>query len=346
MINEQVKKWGSVNGKDVLQYGLINQAGTVVRILNYGGTITNIMAADRRGETGNVILCFDSLDGYLQKNNPFFGCLVGRYANRIANARFSLNGKEYRLAPNNDGNTLHGGIVGFDKKVWDAVYTPETNTLQLYYESPDGEEGYPGNLKVMVKYSLSEKSELVIDYIAVTDAPTPVNLTNHAYFNLSAGSDADILDHELTLQAQYITTTNDKIIPTGDLLPVKNTAFDFTAPKKVGKDIKSTGNGYDHNFVLGNLTGKLQKISTLYHEASGRCMETSTTQPGVQLYTGNYLDGSLQHTPGNVKYNRHGGLCLETQHYPDSPNQPGFPNTILHPGEEYHQVTVYKFMVK
>ena len=195
MINEQVKKWGQVNGKDVLQYGLINEAGTVVRILNYGGTITNVMTADRNGKAGNVILCFDSLEGYLQKNNPFFGCLVGRYANRIANARFSLNGKEYHLAPNDNGNTLHGGIKGFDKKVWDAAYAPESNTLQLYYESPDGEEGYPGNLKVTVVYTLTGKSELIIDYTAVTDAPTPVNLTNHVYFNLSAGNDADILDH-------------------------------------------------------------------------------------------------------------------------------------------------------
>ena len=346
MINEQVKKWGRVNGKDVLQYELINEAGTIVRILNYGGTITNIITADRNGEAENVILCFDSLEGYLQKNNPFFGCLVGRYANRIANARFSLNGKEYRLAPNDNGNSLHGGIKGLDKKVWDAAYVPESNTLKLYCESPDGEEGYPGNLKITVVYTLTEKSELVIDYTAVTDAATPVNLTNHAYFNLSAGNDAEILDHELTLHAQYITTTNSKVIPTGDLVPVKNTAFDSTSPKKVGKDIRSTGNGYDHNFVLGNLAGKLQPISTLYHAASGRCMETSTTQPGVQLYTGNYLDGSLQHTPGNIKYNRYGGLCLETQHYPDSPNQPGFPDTILQPDEKYHQVTVYKFSVK
>src|SRR5690606_32579392 len=188
-------------------------------------------------------------------------------------------GKEYQLAPNDNGNTLHGGIKGFDKKVWDAAYAPENNTLQLYYESPDGEEGYPGNLKVTVLYTLTEKSELIIDYTAVTDAPTPVNLTNHTYFNLSAGNDGTILDHELTLHAQYITTTNSKVIPTGDLIPVKDTPFDFNSPKKVGKDIGSTGNGYDHNFVLGNSGGKLQTISTLYHQASGRCMETFTTQP-------------------------------------------------------------------
>ncbi|WP_324554559.1 aldose epimerase family protein [Agriterribacter sp.] len=346
MVNEQVKKWGELEGKDVLQYTLANKKGVTVKILNYGGTITDIITPGKTGEKGNVILCFDSLEGYLQKNNPFFGCLVGRYANRIANARFSLNGKVYQLAPNNNGNTLHGGIKGFDKKVWDAVFTPESASLQLTYKSPDGEEGYPGNLTVTVVYTLSEESELIIDYTAVTDAATPVNLTNHAYFNLSAGSDATVLDHELMLRSGYYTTTNDKVIPTGDLVPVKNTPYDFTSPKKIGKDIAATGNGYDHNFVLGNNTGKLQTISTLYHAASGRLMETATTQPGVQLYTGNYLDGSLQHTPANIPYHKHAGVCLETQHYPDSPNQPAFPDSILRPGEKYHQITVYKFSVK
>ena len=346
MTNEKVKKWGELEGKKVLQYTLLNKKGVVVKILNYGGTITDIITADRRGEKGNVMLCFDSLEGYLQKNNPFFGCLVGRYANRIANAQFSLNGKVYRLAPNNNGNALHGGIKGFDKKVWDADFAPRDNSLRLVYKSPDGEEGYPGNLTVTVVYTLSEANELIIDYTAVTDAATPVNLTNHAYFNLSAGRSADILDHELTLNAQYYTTTNDKIIPTGDMVPVEGTPYDFTSPKNIGKDIGKTGNGYDHNFVLGNNTGKLQPVSILYHAASGRLMETATTQPGVQLYTGNYLNGSLQHTPGNIKYNKHAGVCLETQHYPDSPNQPAFPDTILRPGEKYHHITVYKFSVK
>lgn len=345
MTEEKIKKWGVLEGKDVLQYSLVNSKGIMVKILNYGGTITDIITPDRNGNKGNVTLGFDKLEGYLQKNNPFFGCLVGRYANRIANARFSLNGKVYHLAPNDNGNTLHGGIRGFDKKVWDAVFSPNEASLQLSYNSPDGEEGYPGNLSVKVIYALSDNNELKIDYSAVTDAATPINLTNHAYFNLSAGNEASVLNHELMLRSGYYTTTNEKVIPTGDLVPVVHTAYDFNTPKKIGKDIGATGNGYDHNFVLGNTTGKLQSISTLYHAASGRMMETLTTQPGVQLYTANFLDGSLKHTPGNIVYNRHAGVCLETQHYPDSPNQPAFPNSILQPGEHYHQVTIYKFSV-
>ncbi|HEX5023738.1 MAG TPA: aldose epimerase family protein, partial [Agriterribacter sp.] len=212
--------------------------------------------------------------------------------------------------------------------------------------SADGEEGYPGNLRVTVAYTLTDDNALIIDYTAITDAATPVNLTNHTYFNLSAGKEPDILNHELMLISQYYTAVDNHCIPTGELMPVKNTAFDFTMPKKIGKDISETAMGYDHNFTFANETGTLQTVSSLFHAASGRYMETATTQPGAQLYTGNYLDGSLQHTPGSIVYNKHAGLCLETQHYPDSPNQPSFPNTILQPGEQYHQVTVYKFSVQ
>ncbi len=346
MPEENVTTWGQVNGKDVLQYTLTNSKGMIVKILNYGGTVTNIVTVDKNGEAGNVVLCFDSLEGYLQKNNPFFGCLVGRYANRIAHARFSLDGKDYQLAPNDKGNTLHGGLAGFDKKLWDAVWGSKKNSLQLSYRSIDGEEGYPGNLELIVVYTLTDDNALIMDYTATADAATPVNFTNHSYFNLSAGKEATILDHELTLSASYYTAVKDDGIPTGELVAVKNTAFDFNSPKKIGKDIRETAIGYDHNFIVTNETGRLQTISTLFHEPSGRCMETATTQPGVQLYTGNYLDGSLQHTPGNIIYNKHAGLCLETQHYPDSPNQPSFPNTILRPGELYHQVTLYKFSIQ
>lgn len=343
---ERIKKWGVVDGKEVMQYTFLNGRGMTVKILSYGGTITDILTPDRKGKQGNVILGFNSLEGYLQKGNPFFGCLVGRYANRIANAQFVLDGKTYSLAANDNGNSIHGGIKGFDKKVWESVFSADNNSLRLTYRSPDGEEGFPGNLEVTVIYTLSDKNELIIDYTAVTDAATPVNLTNHAYFNLSAGTEADILNHELTLKALYYTITNNKVIPTGDMTPVKGTPYDFNSSKKIGQDIAQTGNGYDNNFVLGNTDGTLKAFSALYHAASGRLMETATTQPGVQLYTANYLNGHLKHTHDNIVYGKHSGICLETQHYPDSPNQPAFPSTILRPGEKYHQVTVYKFSVQ
>lgn len=340
------EKWGVVDGKDVYQYSLTNAAGMIVKIMNYGGTITGIWTPDRKGVADNLVLAFDSLPGYLQGGNPCFGCLVGRFANRIANASFVLDGKRYALAPNNNGNTLHGGIKGFDKVVWDAKPLPEQNSLQLTYVSKDGEEGYPGTLKVEVIYTLAKDNALEIKYNAVTDAATPVNLTNHAYFNLSGGADATILDHELMLTATQYTVANEQLIPTGEIASVKGTALDFTALKKVGKDIKEVAPGYDHNFVLNNPDGKLQYIGYLYHAATGRKMEVLTTQPGVQLYTGNFLDGNLQHTFGERVYNQYAGLCLETQHYPDSPNQPSFPSTILRPGEHFHHETVYRFSVQ
>lgn len=346
MITEQKEKWGEVEGKEVWQYTLSNKNGMTVKILNYGGTITDVITPDRNGNPGNVVLGFDVLDGYLQKGNPLFGCLVGRYANRIANAQFVLDGKTYHLPANENGNTLHGGINGFNKKVWNAVFLSSENALRLSYLSPDGEEGFPGNLDVTVVYTLTEENELIITYSAQTDAPTPVNLTNHSYFNLSAGAETTVLYHDLTLQAMYYTLTNNKVIPTGDMAPVKDTPYDFNSSKKIGRDIAQTGNGYDNNFVLGNTSGNLRSFSILYHAASGRLMETATSQPGVQLYTANYLSDKLLYTHNNLKYGKYGAVCLETQHYPDSPNQPAFPSTILRPGENYHQVTVYKFSVK
>jgi aldose 1-epimerase len=268
---------------------------------------------------------------------------VGRYANRIANAKFSLNGKTYQLAANNDVNSLHGGLKGFDKVIW-KVKGIEQKTLSLEYFSKDGEEGYPGNLTVNVVYSLTDDNELKINYTATTDKATPINLTNHCYFNLSAGKDSTILDHMLMLNANKYTEVNDKLIPTGKLLDVKGTPMDFTKAKRVGQDIEKVSGGYDHNWVLNRETESLQVIGTLYHPPSGRYMEVFTTQPGIQFYTGNFLNG-LKGRNGNV-YNIHAALCLETQHYPDSPNQPSFPNTILRPGETYHQTTVYKFSVK
>ncbi|PVD51339.1 galactose-1-epimerase [Terrimonas sp.] len=338
--------WGSVDGKDVMLYTLTNKNGMTVKIMNYGGTIVSINVPDKNNTFENILLTFDSLEGFLQKGNPCFGCLVGRYANRIANAAFRLNNTIYKLAPNNNGNTLHGGLKGYDKVVWDATPLPGSNSIKLSYYSPDGEEGFPGNLTVDVVYQLTDDNAIRIDYAATTDADTPVNFTNHAYFNLSGGADADILDHELTLTATRYTEADDKLIPTGRLLNVKNTPLDFTTPKKVGKDIADIQPGYDHNFVLDNETGILKNTGSLYHAKSGRYMQVATTQPGVQLYTGNFLNGSLKHTPGGAIYHKHAGLCLETQHYPDSPNQPSFPDTILKPGEKFHHTTVYSFSVK
>lgn len=340
------EKWGEKDGKEVLNFTLTNNNGMELSITNYGGTITCIKTPDRNNIFKNVTLAFNSLEGYLQPGNPCFGCLVGRFANRIAGGRFSLDGKEYTLAKNNNGNSLHGGIKGFDKVVWDAIPPAGRNALRLAYFSKDGEEGFPGNLSVTVEYSLSDDNAVTITYNAATDAPTPVNLTNHTYFNLSGGEDDTILDHELQLSAETYTISDDSLIPTGEIASVANTPFDFRKSKKVGKDIAAIPPGYDHNFVLNNLAGALQRTGTLYHPASGRYMEVSTTQPGVQLYTGNFLDGSLGDTTNGIKYNKHAGLCLETQHYPDSPNKPSFPDTILRPGQPFHHITVYTFGVR
>lgn len=339
------EKWGVVDGKEVLQYTLTNKAGTIVKLINYGATVTEILVADKNGNKDNVVLGFTSLEGYVQPGNPCFGCVVGRFANRIANAAFTLNGKTYKLAANNNGNSLHGGLMGFDKVVWDAKPLTEKNGLLLQYISKDGEEGYPGTLKVEVTYILTEDSALEIAYEAVTDADTHVNLTNHAYFNLAGDTDANVLDHVLQLTADKYTLANENLIPTGEILTVASTALDFRTPKKVGKDIKAVDPGYDHNFVLEN-PGTLRHIGALHHPGNGRYMEVATTQPGVQLYTGNFLNGNLKHTYKNRVYNKYAGLCLETQHYPDSPNQPSFPSTLLIPGETFKELTVYKFSVK
>jgi len=340
------KTFGSFEGKTVTEYTISNAAGMQVSIMNYGGTVTKILTKDKEGKNGDVILGYDSLSGYLQKNNPYFGCLVGRYANRIANAKFSLDGTTYTLAANNYGQSLHGGLKGFDKVMWNAEKLPDSSSLKLTYTSKDGEEGYPGNLKVEVVYSLTSDNELKIEYKASTDKATPVNLTNHCYFNLSAGADSTILGHDLLIKADKYTPVNGKLIPLGKHEDVKNTPFDFTVSKLIGKEIKSVKGGYDHNWVLNRTGNVLEKIAVLSHTSSGRMMEVFTTEPGIQFYSGNFLDGTLTGCKGGKPYVLHGGLCLETQHFPDSPNQPSFPNTILKPGEIYAQVTVYKFSVK
>ncbi len=341
----QKQFYGMIGADSVHQYTLSNSKGMQVKLLDYGATVTNIIVADKEGRKGDVVLGFDSLPGYLQTGNPYFGSVVGRYANRIANAKFTLDGKTFQLAANNNGNSLHGGLKGFDKKIWKEK-SHETGeelvTIDMEYKSKDGEQGYPGNVTVTVSYTLTDDNDLIIYYIAATDKATPVNLTSHCYFNLSAGTDSTILDHVLMIKADRYTEVNDKLIPTGKLPEVKGTPMDFNSPKRIGDDIGKVSGGFDHNWVLSKKKDSLQMIASLYHPASGRYMEVLTTQPGIQFYSGNFLDNTLTGKQGK-KYTQHAALCLETQHFPDSPNQPSFPSTILKPGEEYRQTTIYKF---
>ena len=343
-ITEQA--FGTYEGETITKYTLTNAGGMQVGIINYGGTITDIITADKAGNKGNVVLGFDSLSGYLQKGNPYFGSLVGRYGNRIANGKFTLDGKEYTLAGNNGGNSLHGGNKGYDKVVWKAEKLPGDSSLQLTYLSKDGEEGYPGNLNIKVVYTLGADNGLKIDYTATTDKATPVNLTNHAYYNLSAGKDSTILGHDLMLNADKFTEVNDNLIPTGKLPDVKGGPMDFTSSKMIGKEIQQVKGGYDHNWILNKKGNELEKAAELFDATSGRVMEVWTTEPGIQFYSGNFLNGTLINTRGGASYVKHAGLCLETQHYPDSPNQPSFPTTILKPGETYRQTTIYKFSTR
>ncbi|MGC4099720.1 aldose epimerase family protein [Ferruginibacter sp.] len=340
------KPFGSFEGTPVTEYTLTNANGMQVGIINYGGAITKILTKDKDGKFGDVVLGYDSITGFTQKGNPFFGALIGRYGNRIAKGHFTLNDTTYTLAPYNNGQSLHGGLKGYDKVLWKVEKQAGDSSLKLTYFSKDGEEGFPGNLSVEVIYTLTADNALKIDYAATTDKATPVNLTNHAYFNLSAGKDSTILDHELMLKADKYTEVDSVLIPTGKLPDVKGTPMDFTTAKKIGKDIGAVKGGYDHNWVLNKNANTLESIATLYHPASGRFMEVFTTEPGIQFYSGNFLDGTLTNTKNGQKYVQHAALCLETQHFPDSPNQPTFPSTILKPGEKYTHTSVYKFSVK
>ncbi len=334
------------DGTEVNLFTLTNQNGMTVKITNYGAIITSIITPDKNNKPGDVVLGFDSLDNYLGEH-PFFGALAGRYANRIAKGKFTLDGKEYTLATNNGPNHLHGGKLGFDKRVWSVAETqPDQNSLKLTYVSKDGEEGYPGTLTAAVTYTLTNENEIKIDYEATTDKATPVNLTNHSYFNLAAGQAENALNHEVMLNADQFTVVDKTLIPTGEFRQVAGTEMDFITPNNIGSRIAKVAGGYDHNFVLNNhQDGKLGLAATVYEPLSGRFMEVYTTQPGVQFYSGNFLDGSLT-GKGNKVYKKHYGFCLETQHFPDSPNHPDFPSTILKPGEVYRQSTVYKFSVR
>ncbi|HSV11401.1 MAG TPA: aldose epimerase family protein [Hanamia sp.] len=333
--------WGKVDGKEVYLFTLVNNKGTEVKISNYGGTVTSFITPDKNDKKSEIIVGFDSLNQYLQKP-PYFGALIGRYGNRIGNAKFTLDGTTYHLAANDGKNTLHGGLKGFDKVVWDAtVPSDSVPSLTLKYRSKDGEEGFPGNLNVTVNYTLTNDNELKIEYNAETDKATPVNLTNHTYFNLSGDVNNTILDETLMIDADRYTPVDSTLIPTGKIVAVKGTPYDFTSPKKIGQDINQVKGGYDFNWVLNRKDSSLQKVAVLSDPISGRTLEVYTTQPGLQFYTGNFLDGKFINRDGKP-IKQHAALCLETQHFPDSPNEPDFPSTILRPGEKYHSVTVYK----
>jgi aldose 1-epimerase len=337
--------YGSVDGKPVTQFTIRNSGGMTATIINYGATVTSLLVPDRDGAPGDVVLGFDSLNGYRRQDNPYFGCIAGRYANRIAGAKFELDGKTYTLAVNNNGNSLHGGLKGFDKAVWDAAPLRSGDGVKFTHVSPDGDEGYPGNLRAEVTYTLTPDNALKIEYAATTDRATPVNLTHHGYFNLSGGAAPDILGHELMIRADRYTEVNEKLIPTGRLPEVIGTPMDFRTPKAIGDGIGAVPGGYDHNWVLTTPGDLSVPSATLYDSGSGRLMELFTTEPGIQFYAGNFLDWSLSGKGGNV-YPKHAGLCLEAQHFPDSPHQPSFPNTILKPGETYRQTTIYKFSAR
>ncbi len=339
------------DGQEVSLYTLKNQSGMELKISDYGGIIVSWTAPDKNGKFDDIVLGCDSLETYL-KGVPYFGAIVGRYGNRIANGKFSLNGQEYTLAQNNGKNALHGGLKGFDKKIWAVtIVDGDEPTLKLSTTSADGEEGYPGKLEVEVTYTLQKDNSLKIDYQASTDKPTVLNLTNHSYFNLSG--EADVLSHEVVLNAPKFLPVDETLIPTGELKEVKGTPFDFTTKHSIGERINDTtdtqikfGGGYDHCWVINEKADKkLLLAATVHDPASGRLMEVLTTEPAMQFYTGNFLNGTIVGKKG-VKYGKRSGFCIETQHYPDSPNKPDFPTTVLNPNEKYETTTIYKFSVK
>lgn len=342
----QKKDFGKTkDGQQVVLYTLKNKNGVVAKIMNYGGIVTELCVPDRNGKIANVCLGFNNFKQY-EDGHPYFGALIGRYGNRIAKGRFVLDGKEYKLAINNGPNALHGGLKGFDKVIWkvDPKETTDGPSLVLSYLSADGEEGYPGNLSATVTYTLTNNNELKIDYRAQTDKATVLNLTNHSYFNLAGPGKGTILDHVLTLNADKYTPVDDTLIPTGQIAPVAGTPFDFTKPFAIGARIDKVTGGYDHNFVLNGGGGKMAACAVLEDPKSGRVMEVTTDQPGVQFYTGNFLDGTLKGNGG--VYQKNYGMCLETQHFPDSPNKPNFPSVVLKPGQVFESTTIMKFSAK
>lgn len=330
----QRQPFGQVAGRDVTQFTLRNARGLEVRAIDYGAVITSITAPDRDGQRADIVLGFNSIAGYLG-NHSYFGAVVGRYANRIANGRFTIDGVEYRLATNDGAHHLHGGAVGFDKAMWQAEELATENGLFFSYHSADGEEGYPGSLVVRVTYKLTDRNQLVIDYQASSNAATHVNLTQHSYFNLAGEGNGDVLEHELTIDADHYTPVDSTLIPTGVREPVAGTAFDFRRPRSITGD-------YDHNWIVNQHSGALRPVAHVLDPRSGRTLAVATTEPGLQFYTAGHLDGQQAGKSGRP-YFRHSGFCLETQHFPNTPNQPEFPTTLLRPGQLYRSTTVFTF---
>ena len=330
-------------------YTLTNANGMEARITNYGGIVVSLLVPDRNGEMGDVVLGYHTLDEYI-KDNPYFGCLVGRFGNRIAGGKFTLDDREYTLAMNDGPNHLHGGLKGFDKVVWEAspLQSEEEPSLELKYVSADGEEHFPGTLSVRVVYTITIDNGLKVDYYATTDRDTIVNLTQHSYFNLAGEGRGGILDHEMRIDADRFTPIDSTLNPTGEVRSVEDTPLDFTTPTRIGDRIGQDheqikfGGGYDHNWVLNHPEGELAPAACVYEASTGRRMEVLTTEPGIQFYSGNFLDGSNVGKRGEA-YERRSGLCLETQHFPDSPNHPGFPTTVLKSGDTYRHTTLYRF---
>ena len=339
------------DGRPVDAYTFASAGGIEVRVITFGAIIASLRTPDRRGTLDDIVLGHDDVAGYLA-SNAYFGAVVGRYGNRIANGRFVLDGREVNLSTNDGPNHLHGGATGFDKAVWGAqpFEGDAERGVALTHRSPDGDQGYPGTLEATVTYTLTDDDELVVEYAATTDRATPVNLTQHSYFNLAGHGARDVLDHELAIHATHFTPVDERLIPTGELAPVADTPFDFRRPTRIGARIEGSdvqlqrGRGYDHNFVLSRPDSGLAFAARLIEPAGGRVLEVHTTEPGVQFYSGNFLDGSAV-GKGGRRYARRTGLCLETQHFPDSPNQPHFPTTILRPGGEYRSRTVFAFSV-
>ncbi|MBW4566146.1 MAG: galactose mutarotase [Mojavia pulchra JT2-VF2] len=338
------ENFGEADNQPIYLFTLSNRKGDQVKITNYGGIVTAWISQDKNGNNSSIVIGYQHLDGYLAQT-PYFGALIGRFANRIAKGKFSIGKETYSLAVNNGENHLHGGNKGFDKVVWDAeIINNDPPTLLLSYLSKHGEESYPGNLKVTVRYTFTDDNELEIEYNAETDKSTPVNLTNHSYFNLTGDVSNSILNHILMIDADNYTPVDSTSIPTGEIKSVTGTAFDFTKPEKIGTKINEIG-GYDHNYVLNNKDNFATPIAILTDDISGRKLEVFTDQPGIQFYSGNFLNGTFKTDDGKA-IEKHTALCLETQHFPDSPNQPEFPSVILHPGEKYHTTTKYKLSLQ
>ena len=333
----QRQPFGQIDGRTVTEFTLRNSRGLEVRAIDYGAIITAIIAPDRHGAIADIVLGFSSIDGY-RGDHPYFGAIVGRYANRIANGRFTIDGIQYLLATNDGSHHLHGGMAGFDRAMWKAEGTADENGLVFSYRSVDGEEGYPGTLAVTVRYELTDRNQLVVDYHATSDKATHLNLTQHSYFNLAGEGRGDVLEHELTIDADRYTPVDATLIPTGVLAPVTGTRFDFRRPRVIAGD-------YDHNWALNQHSGALRRVAGVLEPRSGRTLDVASTEPGLQFYTAGNLDGRLVGKSG-LAYPKHSGFCVETQHFPNTPNQPEFPTTLLRPGELYRSTTIFTFGVQ